>query len=319
MGKNRGAKLMYSLIIDKEFRQLSPRLSPKDHKKLEKSILKNGCHEPICVWNNIIIDGHSRFEICTLNNIPFSIAYIFMKSRESAIVWICTNQLRNHNISIESRRYLIGKRFEAEKVMETQLLVGSRKKHTKQMKLRLIESVSNIGRHIGEDYNISLSTVVRYESYAKAMDVLTTIAPNLTPKVLSGEVKMKQTDVVTLSQLSPGDIINIANELLINPENAISQIMENQPAKAERRKRKPESPLNTAVAIKESPVYDPDAVIGSLIFTIPSWISAIERTATTANYGEITTTARAKLERALLNLSETAQTLLDIMEESTHE
>jgi len=31
----------------------------------EANILKNGCYDPIKIWNGTIVDGHNRYEICT--------------------------------------------------------------------------------------------------------------------------------------------------------------------------------------------------------------------------------------------------------------
>ena len=52
----------YKLTIDEGFNQLIPPLSANEQKQLEENIVHDGCREPICVWNNIILDGHNRQE-----------------------------------------------------------------------------------------------------------------------------------------------------------------------------------------------------------------------------------------------------------------
>ena len=51
------------LIIDPEFQTLFPRLNDEDFAGLEESLCKFGCLSPLITWNNILIDGHNRFEI----------------------------------------------------------------------------------------------------------------------------------------------------------------------------------------------------------------------------------------------------------------
>jgi len=319
------AELKYILEIDKEFKRLITPLSPDERKQLEENIVQDGCREPLCVWNNTILDGHNRYEICTLMNIPFSTVHIFLKSREDAIAWICANQLGRRNISESSRRYLIGKRYEAEKRIGSHNPVGInqyRRKEVRYKNLTEPPSVETAGRtreRLGNEYNISDHTVVRYGNYTKAIDSLSKASPELTPKILTGKIKITHDDVVALSQFSPTDISNIAEQLKCDPENAVRYIKARQVMKSKRQIIKPEQLPNPTVAIKETPAYDPDASVGSLTFTIPSWISTIERTATETDYKVITLTASLKLKQALLTLVETAQTMLDIMEETAHD
>ena len=105
------------LLIDPEFRDLIPALQESERKILEENLIKEGCRDPIAIWNGVILDGHNRYEICTRLGIPFEVRERHFDNREEAIIWICANQLGRRNISEETRRYLIGKRYEAEKVI----------------------------------------------------------------------------------------------------------------------------------------------------------------------------------------------------------
>ncbi len=84
--------------IDEEFRSLIPPLTEAEYKILEESVLKEGCREPLTIWNNVILDGHHRYKICTEHNIPFKTQEIELSSREEAKVWIINNQLGRRNI-----------------------------------------------------------------------------------------------------------------------------------------------------------------------------------------------------------------------------
>ena len=57
--------------IDAEFQSLIPPLTYEEKKMLEESILSEGCRDAIVVWNDTIIDGHNRYEICKKHGIHF--------------------------------------------------------------------------------------------------------------------------------------------------------------------------------------------------------------------------------------------------------
>lgn len=84
--------------IDEEFKALIPPLTQEEYSALEQSILSEGCRDAIVTWNDIIVDGHNRYEICTRHNVPFkTVAYNF-KDRDEAKVWMIQNQLARRNL-----------------------------------------------------------------------------------------------------------------------------------------------------------------------------------------------------------------------------
>ena len=95
------------LEIDQEFKTLIRPLRKDEYLQLEVNLTIDGCREPIITWNNIIIDGYNRYEICNRLHIPYAVREIPFENRDQAIVWICNNQLGRRNISEETRRYLI--------------------------------------------------------------------------------------------------------------------------------------------------------------------------------------------------------------------
>jgi len=292
--------MTYNLKVDEQFKSLTPPLSAKDYKRLEKNITKRGCREPLCVWNNTILDGHNRYEICTRLRIPFSIAYIFLKTREEAVSWICANQLEHRDLSREFWRYLIGKRYEAEKRI---------KKRT--------ETADSIRERLGNEYRVSLASVGRYACYARSLDLLSKIEPGLAPKILSGDIYIPHDDIVTLAQFRLEDIKSVMPQLYDSPQAALFLLTYCHEMNPKRKMAgKPADPI---VAIKETPAYDPDAIAQSLTFTVPSWVSSIERTATETDYAAISLSVRLSLKKALQTLTDTAQTMLDILEETACE
>lgn len=58
------------LEIDPEFKTLIRPLRKDEYLQLEVNLTVDGCREPIITWNNIIIDGHNRYEISGSRETP---------------------------------------------------------------------------------------------------------------------------------------------------------------------------------------------------------------------------------------------------------
>jgi ParB-like chromosome segregation protein Spo0J len=57
-------ELERAIVIDPEFESLIPPLSADEFKQLEANIQRDGCTDPLTVWNGILVDGHTRYKIC---------------------------------------------------------------------------------------------------------------------------------------------------------------------------------------------------------------------------------------------------------------
>lgn len=80
--------------IDPELKDLLPPLTNEEKKQLEKSILENGyIGIPIFTWNDYIVDGHNRYEICWKHNIPFDSTALTFDTKEEIIEWMLDIQL----------------------------------------------------------------------------------------------------------------------------------------------------------------------------------------------------------------------------------
>lgn len=92
--------------IDAEFQSLIPPLTYEEKKMLEESILSEGCRDAIVVWNDTIIDGHNRYEICTKHGIPFETVSREFEDRNDVIEWIIKNQFGRRNLPMHERARL---------------------------------------------------------------------------------------------------------------------------------------------------------------------------------------------------------------------
>ncbi len=89
---------MQNIIIDNEFQSLIPKISEDEYQLLEESILSEGCRDALVVWNDTIIDGHNRYEICNKHNLPYETTPIIFESKDDAKIWIIKNQLGRRNL-----------------------------------------------------------------------------------------------------------------------------------------------------------------------------------------------------------------------------
>src|SRR5271169_3998155 len=95
-----------SVVIDAEFRNLTPPLQRQERSGLEARLRSEGCRDALVVWRNgkdILLDGHNRYEICATYGIPFRVAPIELESREHARLWIEENQLGRRNLTDDQR------------------------------------------------------------------------------------------------------------------------------------------------------------------------------------------------------------------------
>lgn len=89
--------------IDNEFKKLIPPLSIDEFKQLEENILSEGIRENIIVWNNVIIDGHNRYEIAMKHGLEFKTAEKSFTDKNDVKIWIIKNQFGRRNLALYDR------------------------------------------------------------------------------------------------------------------------------------------------------------------------------------------------------------------------
>lgn len=101
------------VLNDERFAHVMPELSAQEFANLTVSLRENGCLSPIIIWDNTIIDGHSRYKICREYNIPFTTKEISFNNDAEAIAWIVEFHVARRNLSRFQRCELV-LRYEAE-------------------------------------------------------------------------------------------------------------------------------------------------------------------------------------------------------------
>ena len=308
------------LKTDEEFKHLIRPLRQREYAQLEQNILSDGCRDPIVVWNDVIVDGHNRYEICMRHDIPFEVKNMEFECREAAIAWICANQLGRRNITEETRKFLIGMQYENEKVVTRIRNRLGKNQHSIDTSAMSEAEEDRVCRHwtaqrIAEENNVSAATVQKYAIFTRALEEIGKKEPKLVPKILSGQYKIAHKHVMEMAELPAQDLRRINRKIERNPAEFM-QYKATRPVVQGSRFEAVSGDAPAAPSVKDMPEFDPDAEISSLTLTIPSWQSSIERTKNTADLTSVSPQAKGNLVRALNELSNTIADLLLEMEDN---
>jgi len=101
-----GYRVSPPLLVDVEFSALLPALQDAEYAGLEKSLLHEGCRDAIVAWNNTILDGHARYEICVKHGLDYLVCDKEMDSRTDAVIYIINSQLGRKNLSALEKAYV---------------------------------------------------------------------------------------------------------------------------------------------------------------------------------------------------------------------
>ena len=199
---------MDKLIIDPEFRDKIPPLTEDEFSLLEENILSDGAvFSPLIVWNNTILDGHNRYEIIQKHpELTYAVHSMSFANRFEALSWICKNQLGRRNLTPQQKKYLIGQRYEAEKMAH-----GGDRVATVQNEP--LPSSHKTRAQIANDTNTSESYVMRAGWYAQGVDAAEEAFPGIKQEILTGVIKPTETAVAAVAKAEPEERPRLAADL----------------------------------------------------------------------------------------------------------
>ena len=94
----RGKEL--NIIINDELRSFVDPLTDIEYAALERSLLAEGCRDALVLWQDTLIDGHNRYEICRKHNIEFrTVQNNSFASLEDVMLWMIDNHLARRSVS----------------------------------------------------------------------------------------------------------------------------------------------------------------------------------------------------------------------------
>ena len=175
------------LKINKDLKVLIPPLKDDEYNLLEQSIINEGCRDSLITWDDTIVDGHNRYEICTKNGIPFGVEDRDFENIEAVKVWMIDNQKGRRNLTDGWKFELAQTRKEilAEKAKENQSLSDGRGKKGLSIVDKGFEPI-NTRDEIAKDLGWSTGKV------AMADKVWKEATPEVKEKVKAGETSINQ-------------------------------------------------------------------------------------------------------------------------------
>ncbi len=182
-----------SLTILKEIRDYIIPLADEELFQLEKNILAEGCREPLTVWphNNqlVIVDGHNRFKICQKHHLDFKIRKVAFKNLDEVKLWMVDNQRGRRNLSADQISYYRGLKY---------LALRNKKGGFQNIKTKG-KAETSTSEFLSGQFNVSESTIKRDAKFAEGLNNIGADNPKLKLKILTGESKVKKSDVQALS------------------------------------------------------------------------------------------------------------------------
>lgn len=208
-----------SLKIDPEFSAQILPLSFEELQQLEMNMIRDGkLTDPIIVWNKTILDGHNRYNILRKHSfIEYEIKEMEFSSRQEALIWICNHQLGRRNLTPERRKYLIGKRYEAEKQISQNRgnqYTSTKKDATDQNDPCQNKSGSHVTRQrIANETGTSEGYVQRAEKYMNGVEAADDAAPGAREEILNGKIKAADREICAIAKAPKEQRSEIVAEL----------------------------------------------------------------------------------------------------------
>jgi len=163
------------LNVDLKLQALIPPLDAAELSQLEANLIAEGCRDKLVVWQeeNVIVDGHNRYAICTANKIPFETHLISFANRDQAEDWIDRNAIGKRNLKPGDFKIIAGRMYDRRKKSEG--ASKGNKNATKQ--LAQVEPVvfDSTAEDIANELGVSRESIKRHVKRATVHDAMVAI------------------------------------------------------------------------------------------------------------------------------------------------
>lgn len=295
--------------IDPEFRRLSVPLSPEEENRLENSLLREGCREPIAVWHGCILDGHKRYEICNYEEMEYETVEMDFATKDEALLWVCKKHLTAAKPNSTVFRYLLGKRYVFEREMY--------KKNPEKIHINYVKKVDRVGAVCGtlaEETNMNPGTVQKYGILALQLDQIAEKDMALFDAILAEKISITYGKVMQYSEMETTKMISMRRRLLHDDIKMRRRKPRKKAVESESKEEKKEQTAPLEMGIKEMPVFDPDMEFRGLALTIPTWMNAIARTRAKTDIDLVSEPTKAQIAVILRRLEEQITQTLEVIE-----
>ena len=179
---------MTEIKIDPEFKNLIPPLTDEEYDGLRDSLLSEGCRDALVLWNDVLVDGHNRYEICKKHGIPFKTIQKDFDSREDAMLWMIDLQRNRRNLSKPDSIMLAQKKSD---IFTKKAKARQAEYYGNQYEKRTVIQMDNsarpvhVQREIAKEAGVSTGTLARFEQVQKKK-------PELIDDIRRGEMSINQ-------------------------------------------------------------------------------------------------------------------------------
>jgi len=312
------------LRINPDFNLMVAPLAEDSRLAQEKKMQAQSKSIPIRVWGDVILVDYEAYLFCRSRRIKLELEAVPVKNREEAIAWIAKDQLPRTDLTEEMRKYLIGKRCLAEKVLGAIEAAAHREaarnsEAPEELNLAPAQYESTATRtceRLGAEYHISFGTVRKYSIYASLIDQLNGAEPAFIKMILQGNFRISHENLVEIGAMKRAELSRLSKYFFngVEPEPTYLKF------KALHYDDKPRAAqvAPPAGSIKEIPQYDPDAEVASLALTVPSWTDSVKRVQKNTDFKKISERARWRLVYELDHLLFTVDGMLSALKEENY-
>lgn len=174
---------MQNLSINPELKALIPPLTSEEFAQLEANVCQEGIREPIITWQGTIVDGHNRYELAQMYDLPFKVKEMQFSTMEDCKEWMIRNQFGRRNLSNYQRSVLA---LELESVFRAK---------AKENQIRKPESVllkSAEQKPIDTRQELAKIANVGHDTIAKVKVIEAKAPEEVKAKLSTGEVSINQ-------------------------------------------------------------------------------------------------------------------------------
>jgi DNA modification methylase len=174
---------MQNLSINPELKSLIPPLTAEEFKQLETNVLAEGIREPIITWQGTIVDGHNRYELAQMYDLPFKVKEMAFASMEDCKEWMIRNQFGRRNLSNYQRSVLA---LELESVFKAKAKENQIRKPESVLQKSVEQKPIDTQKELAKVANVSHDTIAKVKVIeAKANE-------DVKAKLSTGEVSINQ-------------------------------------------------------------------------------------------------------------------------------
>lgn len=295
--------------IDPEFKRLSVPLSPEEERRLENSLVREGCKKPIVVWHGCILDGHKRYEICSYEEMEYETVEMDFATKDEALLWACKERLATAKHNSAAFRYLLGKRYVLERMMY--------KRNPEKVHITYVKKLDRVGAVCGtlaEETRMNPGTVRKYGTMALQLDRIAEKDMAMFEAILADKIPLTYEKVVKYSEMEPAKLISTRRRLLHDDIKMRQRRPRKKAAEGEKKEEKAERAVPLEMGIKEMPAFDPDMEFRGLALTIPTWMNAIARTRAKTDIESVSEATKAQLAVILRRLEDQITQTLEVIE-----